>query len=332
MPEIRKVLSTVTYTGSDLERFRSIIAPSELVILDSDDEAGILREIEDADVAVLRSDLDEKYYRHGHLKWIHCDHAGLNKSARPEVFEKGILLTGAAGRSSPALAEHCLFFMLNFCYHVRDFLQAQKEHRWGVENQQSFRGLYGKTVGIIGLGHTGMDLVRRVDALGMDIIGYDRRDLSDVKELKLGLSSSKGDTIEPLLRQSDFVVLCIQLSDQTHHMISDAQFDMMKNTACLVNMARGSVVDEAALIRALKAGKIAGAGLDVFEQEPLPASSELWDLPNVMMTPHVTPQVPHRAGRCLDILEENVRRYRNNEPLINQIKAEDVWTKCAVKP
>src|SRR6185369_4321666 len=111
-----------------------------------------------------------------------------------------------------------------------------------------------------------------------------------------------------LLRESDFVVLATPLSDSTHHLIGARELGLMKPSAVLVNMARGAVIDEAALIDTIRAGRIAGAGLDTFEREPLPADSPLWDLPNVLITPHTTPQVPDRTGRSFEMISENIRR------------------------
>lgn len=327
MAQINKVLTTVAYNDEDMKRLRSIFAPTPVVQCDNDDTESIIRELEVCDVAVLRSDLDARFYENGNLKWIHCDHAGLNKSSVPEVFEKGIILTGAAGRSAPTLAEHCIWFMLNHVYHYREFLAAQQIHQWGLPDQESFRGLFGKSVGIISIGHTGYELAKRCKAFGMTVLGYARHDISDCQFLDQAFSEARGDSIEPIIKESDFIVLCVQLSNMTHHLISDAQFDMMKPNCFLVNMARGSVVDEAALVRAIRNKKIAGAGLDVFEIEPLPKESPLWDMPNVIITPHTTPKVPHREGRCMDILEENVRHYRNDEPMINRIQQGDVWTR-----
>lgn len=326
MREIKKVISTVGYGQKDLDTLREIFAESEFVQVDKDDTQTILREVRDADVAVLDADLDERFLGENQLRWIHCNHAGLAKSARPELFERGILLSGSAGRSSPVLAEHCIYFMLNACYHTHEVLAAQYAHRWGVEGEQGWYGLYGRTAGIIGMGNTGKQLAERLNALGMDIIAYDRREIEGFEYIREKLNASRGDTLDVLYAQSDFVVLCIALTDQTWHMIDDAAFAKMKRGAVLVNLARGALVDTDALIRALDSGRIAQAGLDVFEQEPLPADSPLWDRRDVYITPHCTPQVPDRTARCLDIIRENVRRYRAGEELLNRVLPADVYT------
>ena len=319
MRTIKKVLATVYYTPEELETLRDIFAGAEFVHLDHRDTQGILKELETADVAVLPTDLDVRFLGENHLKWIHCDHAGLNKSAVPEVFEKGILLSGSAGRSSPVLAEHCIYFMMQSCYHTKELLAAQRNAHWGVQGQDEWRGLYGRTAAIIGMGNNGRELAARLHAFGMNLVTYDQRKQEGLDYIRHQYTSETGDTIEPLLKQADFVILCVPLTDVTFHMMNYEMFRKMKPTATLVNMSRGAIVCTEDMIRALNEGLFACAGLDVFEEEPLPAESPLWAMEKVYVTPHVTPQVPHRTGRSLDIIRENVRRYKAGERLLNQV-------------
>ena len=326
MPDITYVLATVPYTGGHLARLREAFSPAEVIQLRRGDATGIAAALERAEVAVLAGDLDERFLEAPRLRWIHCDHAGLNKSARPEVFEKGLLVTSSAGRSSPVLAEHAILFMLALAYRFPAFLEAQRRHQWGIPDQDSLRGLYGRTVGIVGLGNTGGELAARCKAMGMRVLGYRRSDAPPPAGVDHVFSAARGAGLDALLRESDFVVLAVPLSDATHHLIGARELQLMKQSAYLVNMARGAVVDETALLAALRDGEIAGAGLDTFEREPLPAESPLWDAPNTLITPHTTPQVPDRTGRSLEIIVENARRYRAGEPLLNLLRPEDVYT------
>ena len=141
------------------------------------------------------------------------------------------------------------------------------------------------------------------------------------------LSAEAGDDLGPILDESDVVMIAAGLTDETHHLFSTDAFRRMKDSAILVNMARGAVVDEAALAVALTTGQVGAAGLDVFETEPLPADSPLWDLPNVLVTPHATPQMPDRTQRSVDIVVENVARYRAGEPLLNALSRRDLYTR-----
>jgi phosphoglycerate dehydrogenase-like enzyme len=331
MPEIERVLTTVAYQGAHLERLLAAFAPAPVVQRSLDDATGIATALLKTDVAVLAGDLDARFLgpeTAPRLRWVHCDHAGLEKSARPEVFARGLIVTSSAGRSAPALAEHALFFMLALAYNFPAFLDAQRQHRWGVRGQDHLRGLYGRTVGIVGLGNTGAELALRCKAMGMRVFGY-RRSSVAVPAVDRLFSAAHGDprqTLLEMLRASDFVVLALPLSDATHRLIGQPELAVLQPGSYLINMARGGVVDEEALLSALRSGRLAGAGLDTFSREPLPPDSPLWDAPNVLITPHVTPQVPDRTGRSLDIIAENVRRYRQNEPLLNQLTPADVYT------
>ncbi|WP_284646504.1 D-2-hydroxyacid dehydrogenase [Paenibacillus silviterrae] len=326
MNDIRLVLTTVYYDEVNYKKLVDSFAPATVVRFRRDDHEGIQEALKTADVAVLGGDLDERFLEAPLLKWVHCDHAGLNRCARPEIFERGLRVTSSAGRSSPALAEHAMFFMLALAYQYPKFLEAQRAHYWGVPGQNDLRGLYGRTVGIIGLGHTGSELAVRAKAMGMNVLGYRRSSAPPPTGVDRLYCGENGDTIDELLANSDFVVLAVPLNNKTHHMIGRRELSLMKHTSYLVNMARGAVIDENALTEALYAGKIGGAGLDTFTKEPLPADSPLWDAPNTLITPHTTPQVPDRTGRSIDIIRENIRRYRVGEPLLNQLHPSDVYT------
>ncbi len=324
--EIKTVLVTVNYTGAHWQRLGQALAPARIIHLDSNDSGGLTSAVAEADVAILRGDIDDRFLAGQNLRWIHCDHAGIEKSARREILEKGVILSSSAGRSAPALAEHAFLFMLNLSYSFPRFLAAQRQHQWGVEGQDALRGLVGKTVGILGMGNTGRELALRCKAFGMRVLAY-RRKAEELESIDRLYASERGEGLDELLQESDYVVLALSLSDQTHHLLGERELGLMKDTAYLVNMARGNIVDEAALLQALESGAIAGAGLDTFATEPLPTQSPLWDAPNVLITPHVTPQVPDRTGASLDIICENIRRYRAGEPLLNALSMRDVYTK-----
>jgi phosphoglycerate dehydrogenase-like enzyme len=276
---------------------------------------------------LLEGDISEQIFREGkNLKWIHCNHAGVNRSARPEIFERGIILTCSAGRSGPVLAEHTFYLLLSLIYRSRLVEEQQKAHIWNTI-YDDYRGLFGKTIGIIGLGFTGKEVASRAKAFGMRVLAYDRSFDGAPANTDAIFSADKGDSIDELLKESDVVVLSCRLSDETFHLIDKRAFGVMKKTALLVNISRGAVTDEAALAEALKAGTIAGAASDVFETEPLQADSPLWDIPNFVMTPHCTPEMPDMPGNCVDIIRTNIAKYRAGEVLVNQQTLRDVYTK-----
>jgi phosphoglycerate dehydrogenase-like enzyme len=326
--EIKTVLTTVDYTDVHLTRLMEAFAPARVIHIDKKDTPGIAAALEEADVALLQGDLDERFLEAPKLRWIHCDHAGLNKSARPEVFEKGIIVTSSAGRSAPVLAEHVMYFSLALSYNFPAFYKAQQDHQWGIAGQDQLRGLYGKTMGILGLGNTGTELALRAKAFNMRVLGY-RRSVTDVPDnVDKLFCADRGDTLDELLQESDIVALVLPLSNATHHLIGKRELQLMKPSAYLVNLARGAVIEETALLEALREGTIAGAGLDTFATEPLPADSPLWDAPRTLITPHCTPAVPDRTGRSLDIICRNIVAYRAGEPMMNMLTIKDVYTKA----
>lgn len=323
MPKIKKVVATVWYNKKNMYDLRRVFPDAEFCYVDFFDKEKLAQEVKDADVAILMGDVDPCLLGENTLKWIHCDHAGLNGSARPEVFARGIPVTGAAGRSAPVLAEHCIYFMMQGCYHTKELLRAQENCTWGVDGMNTWRGLYGRTVGIVGMGNNGRMLADRLHAFGMNIVAYDKFPIKEYDYISQKYCADAGDTIQPLLEQSDFVVLTLALTDETYHMINKDTLAQMKDGAFLVNMARGGIVCTEDLIEVLNSGKLSGAGLDVFEEQPLSPESPLWKMEQVYITPHSTPQVPDRAARSIEIIRENARRFEAGEPLLNQMRPED---------
>lgn len=326
--EIRSVLATVRYEPDELDRLRRAFEPAEFVHVQPEDAAGVAAALEKADVAVLAGDLDERHLAAPHLAWVHCDHAGLTRSARPEVFEKGLLVTGSAGRSAPALAQHAFFFALALTYDTKRLFEMQDAHVWrGIPGYGDRLALWGKTLGVVGFGHTGREMALLGKAFGMRVMAYRRRVADVPPEVDVMLAADAGDTVDPIVEQADVIMLATPLSDETHHLFAAAEFARMKDSAYLINMARGRVIDQDALVEALHAGAIAGAGLDVTDPEPLPPGSPLWDAPNVIITPHTTPRLPDRTQRSIDTVTENVRRYRAGEPLLNELTERDAYTR-----
>lgn len=323
MAKIRKVVSTVWYDKDNYHRLRNVFPQAEFVYCDFYDKDKITEEVKDADVAIIIGDVYNCLLGENTLKWVACDHAGLNASARDEVFAKGFAVTGAAGRSAPVLAEHCIYFMMQYCYHTKELLAAQEKGIWGVEGSASWKGLYGRKVGIFGMGNNGRMLADRLHAFGMDIYAYDKFPIKGYDYLKGKYIGIEGGTPDYILENCDFIVLTLALTDETYHMFDEAAFKKMKKDAFLVNMSRGGIVDTTALTKALETGEIGGAGLDVIEEDPLPLDHPLWRMPAVYITPHTTPQVPDRARRTIDIIKENARRFEAGEPMLNQLRPQD---------
>ncbi len=316
MPDIAEVVAP-DRTAPDRERLAGLFAPTpvrwELPV-------------GDADVAVLAGDFDREVARAPGLRWIHCEHAGLDGSALGDALGAGIAVTSGAGRSAPALAEHALLFMLALAAQLPRFLQAQRRRHWGVPGQHQLRALHGRTVAIVGTGHTGNALAEHCAALGMRVLGHRRRDEPVEGPFERVTATDRGEGVEEVLGEADFVVLAAGLNDATAGLIGPRQLAAMPRGSYLVNVARGALVDEDALVAALQSGHLAGAATDVAAQEPLPRRSPLWRAPNLLLTPHVTPRVGDREERAFAVLADNVARYREGRPLRNQLGPDDVYS------
>lgn len=326
MPEIKKALVTACLKPENREKLREALSPAEVVFCAPGENEKIAEAVRTADVCILNGDLDDTILAGKNLKWIHCCHAGLDRSARPEVFSRGIILTGSAGRSAPALAEHVLMFLLSLTYDLPMLLRAQARRQWAsTPAYTSKTALHGKTVGVIGLGKTGREVARLARQFDMTVLGW-RRSSAPVAYVDEIYASEEGGDLNALLARCDYVALCIELNDQTFHMMRAEQFRAMKKTAFLINMGRGKLIDEPALIHALQAGELAGAGLDTFETEPLPADSPLWEMPNVIITPHGTPALPDREERMLHYVYQNLRAYREGGEFLNRLTEKNIFT------
>lgn len=330
MPEIKEALVTVYASKESLQQLAAALAPAKVTYC-MPYGPGAQEKIKEAcktcDVAIFNGDYDEAILDNPNIKWIHCCRAGVDKSAKPEIFERGIILTSSSGRSAPALAEHAIMFMLAMTYDLPKLYRCQQQRQWNATREYSQRtSMIKKTLGIVGLGKTGHEVLKLARAFDMRVLAYDRS-RKVVEGVERVYASAEGDSLNEMLAQCDYVVLCVELNDSTYHMMGEAQFKAMKDSAYLINMGRGALVDEPAMIEALKNGVIAGAGLDTFEQEPLPEDSPLWDLPNVLITPHVTPQLPDREERMLSYVYHNLKAYREGGEFVNRVTPRNIFSK-----
>jgi phosphoglycerate dehydrogenase-like enzyme len=232
-----------------------------------------------------------------------------------------VIVTNAGGVHPTPISEHVIGLMLCFCRKLHLFIRNQTERRW--ERPESWvpteqvEELSGKTVGIVGLGKIGTEIAEKARCLGMRVIAT-KRDPSRAASTSVDRLVHPA-SLDQLLAESDFVVLSLPLTKETQGMIGEAQLRSMKRTGYLINVSRGKIVQEDKLIEALRDGWIGGAGLDTFENEPLPESSELWSFRNVIITPHVAGSTPYYMERLTDIFCENLRRFLSNQPLINVV-------------
>jgi len=289
---------------------------SEVQVVNAPDPATALQEIADADCffGVINKELLQAASQ---LRWIQAPMIGLERYLFRELVEHPVTLTNMRGTFSDVIADHVLGFILCFARGFHRFRDAQAKREWA--KSYDFLYLPDHTLGIIGLGGIGREVARRGECLGMRVIAIDPRTqkAEHVHELR------GAEELTWLLNASDFVVICAPHTPQTEKMIRREQLRQMKKTAFLINIGRGIIVDLQDLTDALQAGEIAGAGLDVFETEPLPSDHPLWTMPNVIITPHIAGVAPHIVReRQLGVLLDNLRRFLNGEPLNNVVEKE----------
>lgn len=255
----------------------------------------------------------------GRLRWIHTGAAGVASLLHDELVDSGIVLTNSAGIHAVPVAETVAGMMLHFARGLDYAVRAQQRSEWRSEDYErsdnGIRELAGSTLGIVGYGGIGREVARRARALDMHVAALRRTPgHDDLAELVTG-----EDALGRLLEMSDVVVLSVPATTATRGMIGRAELSRLPRGAVLINVARGSVVDEAALLDALRSGHLRGAGLDVFEREPLPPASPFWGLPNVLITPHVSSTSPRYWEREAELILTNVRRYLEGGTLINVV-------------
>ena len=249
------------------------------------------------------------------LRWLHTPSAGVDGLLIPEVIEREIVLTNSAGAHAIPIAEFVLLCMLGHAKRARDLAALTPENAWQQGRTLHLDELYEKTLLILGLGHIGQEIARRAAAFGMRVIGSRRRPAP-----LAGVERVVGeDAWRALLPEADYLVIATPLTSATKGMLDAAALAQMRPGAYLINIARGEIIDTAALIAALEQGRLAGAALDVLPEEPLPPEHPLWRTPNVWITPHISSSSPRTSERAIAIFLENVRRDMAGQPLVNLV-------------
>ncbi|MCC6485619.1 MAG: D-2-hydroxyacid dehydrogenase [Armatimonadetes bacterium] len=268
--------------------------------------------LEDVEVLVtwgVRPDALQKMKK---LEWIQFGSAGINHALTPELLATKIRLTTQKGVFAVPIAEHVMAMILSLCRRLDFFARSQGEHRWTREAPgRRIREFQNATVGIVGMGHIGREVARRCRALGARTVATRSRSASE-DEADLWVERSD---IGPLLLESDFTVLCVPQTPESQCLIGPSALAQMKPGSVLVNISRGSVVDQSALLEALASGHLGGACLDVFEQEPLAPDSPLWDMPQVIITPHVSGTTPHYGERGAANVAANLNAFLSGQEM-----------------
>jgi phosphoglycerate dehydrogenase-like enzyme len=260
--------------------------------------------------------------------------AGANHAVDHPLFNDNVILTTTSGIHAINMGELVLSMMLAWGKRLLGLIEYQHRALWPENRHELFlpQELRGAAIGIVGYGSVGREVGRLSRAFGMRILAYDvSEDPVDHGYAVPGVGDVDGvlpqryfrpGELGDMLAECDFVVVAVPLTSATRELIGADELRSMKPSAFFINVARGGVVDELALIRALQEGWIAGAGLDVFVEEPLPASSPLWKMDNVILAPHIAGHTPHYNDRAVDVFAENLRRYLNGQQLLNQVDLE----------
>lgn len=274
--------------------------------------------LEEADIVVGWPG-EEQLERAKKVKWIHLGSAGADAAVRSRIVrERGIAVTNSSGVFGIPIAEHVFGLMLALSRKLHEAIDSQREGVW--RRPEGPGELYGKTAGILGLGDIGNEVAKRAKAFGMRTIAARRR----AGQKPPWVDKLYGeDGIDRVVGESDFLVLCLPGTNSTRRVLSRERIGSMKPGSFIINIGRGSLIDEGALIEALSSGRIQGAGLDVFETEPLPADSPLWGMKNVIISPHYAGLNPHHADRSIAIFCRNLEQYLKGEPMETQVDLEE---------
>lgn len=297
------------------ERLRKDFPQLEVEHLSSYD--GLEDHLHDAEIVIAWSLRPEQFKTARKLRWIHSPAAAVHQLIFPELVNSDVILTNSSQVHGPVVAEHVIALLFALAKRLPDAVLLQQKHIWGQEpmwrGRPRPRELAGATVGLVGLGSIGREVAKRASALGMQVIATREHPEKGSREHVDQIFSSS--EINELLSQSDYVILAAPLTSTTRSLMNAARFAKMKGDACLINVSRGPLVDQTALAQALREKKIGGAALDVFDQEPLPSDSPLWDLENLLITPHTAAMTEKLWERHYHLIADNLRRYLAHEPL-----------------
>jgi phosphoglycerate dehydrogenase-like enzyme len=269
------------------------------------------------------ANFDRLLARCPNLRWVHSATAGVEQVLTPDAAARGVMITNARGVFSEPIAEYTMMMILSVLRRLPELLELQSERTWQPLPAREMRQV---TIGVVGLGSIGRNVARLALAFGARVIGT-RRDPDVRKEFTEPVPKGMDrildhDQLPELLAESDFVVLAVPLTPETDRLMNGPRLAQMKPGSWLINVARGRLVDQRALLRALRSGPMEGAILDTIWEEPLPASSPLWDAPGLIITPHTSWSSGRVLDRSIELFCENLVRYRDGRELLNLVDPE----------
>lgn len=297
----------------------------ELEIIQRSTFDGIEDHLRDAEVVFTLALRPEQFKLAQKLKWIHCPAAAVHQLLFPELVNSDVILTNGRDVHGPVVAEHVMALILALAKNLHQAVRFQQQHVWGQEpmwnSRPRLREVAGATLGLVGLGSIGRGVAKHATNLGMRVIAVREHPEKGSPE---GVEKVFGPSqLDVLLGQSDYVVLAAPTVASTQNLMNAERLAKMKPESCLINVGRGQLVDETALAEALRNHTIGAAALDVFEKEPVPADSPLWDLENLIITPHTAGLTDKLWERQYTLFSENVRRYLHHERLLALVDKKD---------
>lgn len=269
------------------------------------------------------------------LRWVQLHQAGVDIAAEHPLYSNSdVIFTTSSGVHAIPMAEYTMAMVLAFAHHLPAMMEDKLASQWPKERWNRYlpKELFGATIGIVGYGSIGRQIARLAQGFGMKVLAM-KQNLRQLEETNTYMVEDTGDpsgeipdriyppeALQSMLKDCDYVVITVPLTEQTRHLIDGEALKAMKSDAVLINVARGDVIDQAALIDALQRQQIRGAALDVFTPEPLPTDNPIWALPNVIQSPHISGLTPHYYDRTAELFAENLRRFLAGEPLLNQVE------------
>jgi phosphoglycerate dehydrogenase-like enzyme len=308
-----------------VERLRA--AFPEVEFINRKSYEGAEADLRESDVLVTWSIRPEQFAEAKKLRWIHSPAAAVHAVLIPEVVKTGVIVTNASSVHGPVVAEHTIALLLAMAKRLPSLVKYQQQHVWAQqevwEEFPRTREVAGATLGLVGVGSIGGEVARRCAALGMKIMAV-RQHPERGADFLDGPAASAAvvygpDELDKMLAQADYVVLAAPVTSSTQALLDSDRLAKMKPDAYLINVGRGALVDETALACALQRKQIGGAALDVFENEPLSPDSPLWDLPNVLITPHCAALTERLWDRHYEVFSENLRRFQAGETLLGVV-------------
>ena len=324
-----KILHSLTYKTPLFEELQKKYPDSQFIRTETPED--FERECPDCDAVIVAgsfynqavADILRKSAKK--LRWIQAGSDGLDKFVKPGIPD-GVVITNTSGTKGRTIGEHAIGLLIALHQKIHVFERHRITKEWGQSRKllrPQIGSIEGHTLVLLGYGHIGKEIARKAKAFDANVIALNRSGTAAGKDNGAADQIMIIDKLHDVLPKADALMLCMPITKQTRGILGAQELAMLKPSAVIVNVARGELIDTDALVQALKGGKLAGAGLDVIEPEPLPQDHALWDLENVIISPHVAGHGGPLYERLADLYAKNIERFHNDQPLLNIVNLED---------